>query len=60
MAGRGLSEHQRQRLMAEMVRKGAQLPGIAVCEQSDAARFWPGAIGEFCRFLKSAPLAAMT
>jgi hypothetical protein len=37
MAKRGLAEDRRQRLIAEMVRKGARVPTIAQCEKFAAA-----------------------
>jgi hypothetical protein len=39
MIRHGLDENQRQRLFAEMVRKGAQLPTAAQCEE--CVRKWP-------------------
>jgi hypothetical protein len=55
MTKHGLSEHQRQRLFAEMVRKGAQLPTIAQCE--DCVRKWPpnqAAVEEIVRLIGDA------
>jgi hypothetical protein len=54
MTKHGLAEDQRQRLSAEMVRKGARLPTIAQCEEH--ARNWPnnqGAIDEIVRWLQT-------
>jgi hypothetical protein len=57
MTKHGLAEDRRQRLIAEMVRKGARLPTIAQCEEH--ARNWPRnqtAIDELLvRLLQSAP-----
>jgi hypothetical protein len=54
MTKHGLAEDRRQRLIAEMVRKGARLPTIAQCEEH--ARNWPRnqtMIGELVRWLQS-------
>jgi hypothetical protein len=58
MIDHGLVEHQRQRLIAEMVRKGARLPPRAQCEQ--VVRTYPDnqVIGELLRWLQSRESAA--
>jgi hypothetical protein len=50
MVRRGLAEYQRQRLLAEMARKGARLPTIAQCEIP--ARIFPAEHDEFVRWLQ--------
>jgi hypothetical protein len=55
MTKHGLSEYQRQRLFAEMIRKGAQLPTITQCE--DCVRSWPptqAAVEEIVRLIGDA------
>jgi hypothetical protein len=49
MVRHGLAEHQRWRLLAEIVRKGARLPTIAQC--GIPARIWPAETDEFVRWL---------
>jgi hypothetical protein len=58
MTDHGLVERQRQRLIAEMVRKGARLPPRAQCEQ--VVRTYPHnqVIGELLRWLQSRESAA--
>jgi hypothetical protein len=55
MAKHGLADDQRQRLIAEMVRKGARLPTLAKCEEH--ARIWPhdqSATNEIIQWLRGA------